>query len=159
MRLVHGEDDGFADGPGWVFLRFLEKGFAHETIARGCENLPLQVLNLEVFILLVDDDRPAILRERLGGDIGAHVNNLGQTKKRAFGVFDGINNIVTVGRKSGFAPEVVVGVAKLPRFETLWVLGFQLFEVDVLQICLRCGCQTDARGLEKLNDLAGVAIN
>ena len=40
MRLIDGEDDGFANGSRGIFLRFFEKGFAHEAVASGCENLP-----------------------------------------------------------------------------------------------------------------------
>ncbi len=87
---------------------------------------------LETFILLVDNDCPPVFREGLRGDVGAQIENLGQTEKRAFGVFDGVDNVVSVRGHTGFATEVSVGIAKLARFEGLWVFCLQLVDIDVL---------------------------
>jgi len=71
VLLIHCENNGFADGPARVFLRFVQKSLAHEPVARWGENLAFQVLNLEVFILLVDHDCPTAFRESLGGNVRA----------------------------------------------------------------------------------------
>ena len=116
VRLVHREDDGLADSAGRIFCASFKKASHIRRLRVGRENLSLQVLNLEVFVLLVDDNRPAVFREGLGRDIGAQIENLGQTEKRAFGVFDRVNDVVTVGWKARFAAEIVIGVAKLASF-------------------------------------------
>ena len=107
-------------GSRWACLR---KGLAHDAVAGGRENLPFKVLNLEVLFLLVDDDRPAGFGQGLGGDVGAEVEDLRQAEERAFGVFDGVDDVVAEGREAGLAAEVVVGVAELAGFEGLGVLG------------------------------------
>ena len=116
MLLVDCEDDGFSDRTSRVLLRFLEKGFAHHSIARGRKNLSFQVLNLEVLVLFIDHYSPARFGERLCGYVRAHIKNLGQTQERTFRVLDRINDVVPEGRHARFAPEVMIGVAKLPCF-------------------------------------------
>jgi hypothetical protein len=45
------------------------------------------------------------------------------------------------------------------RLQRPWVLFGQLLDVDVLERGLVRGGEPDARGLEELDDLAGIAIN
>src|ERR1035437_955713 len=123
MLLVHRKNDGLSYRSGRVSLRLLEKGFAHELIACRGENLPLQVLNFKAFILLVDNNRPTLLRKSLGGDVRSYVENFWQAEKRPFRIFYGVDNVVPEGRQTRLASEVVIGVTKLPRFESLGVLG------------------------------------
>jgi hypothetical protein len=69
MCLIDREDDRLANRTGRIFLRFLQERLAHHLIARWRENFSLQIYDLEVFFLLVDDDRPAILSQRLCRDV------------------------------------------------------------------------------------------
>ena len=112
MCLIHGEDDGFAEFPRRVVLRFFQKRFAHDAIARGRENLSFQVLDFEIFLLLVDDNRPAGFIKRLRGDVGAEIKDFRQTQKRAFRVFHRVNDVIAERREAGLAAEIIVGVAE-----------------------------------------------
>ncbi len=116
-------------------------------------------MDFEVFLLLVDEDRPAGFGERLGGDVGAEIENLRQAEERAFGVFDGINDVVAKRREAGLAAEVVVGIAELASFERPGVVFGQLLNVDVLQVRFGRGSKPNARGLKELDDFAGVSID
>src|ERR1035437_640288 len=100
-----------------------------------------------------------LLRKGLGRDVGSYVENFRQAEKRTFGVFDSINDVVAESRQARLASEVVVGVAKVSRFQSLGVFGFQFFDINIFQICFRSSGQTNARRLEKLHHLAGIAIN
>src|ERR1044071_4686751 len=73
------------------------KGFAHHPIATRREDLSLQILNLEVFILFADHHGPALLSQRLCGDVGAQIIDLRQAKERALRVFHGIDDVVAEG--------------------------------------------------------------
>lgn len=53
----------------------------------------------------------------------------------------------------------MVSVAELAGFERLGVLSFKLLDVDVFEISLGRGGEADARGLEELDNFAGVAID
>lgn len=159
MVLIHGKHDGLADFSGRVGLRFFQECLAHDTIAGRRENLAFKVFDFEIFLLLIDDDRPAGFIERLGGDVGTNINDFWQAKKRALRVFHRINNVVTESGEAGFAAEIIVGVTKQTQFQGFRIFLFKFLDVDVFQIRPRRGGQADARGLEKLNDLAGVTVN
>ena len=159
MVLVHGEHDGFADVASRVALRFFQKRLAHDAIAGGRENFPFKVFDFEIFLLLVDDDRPAGFIQRLRGDVGTEINDFWQAQKRAFRVFHRVNDVVTERGKARFAAEIIVGVAEQTDFKGFRIFLFKLLDVDVFQIRPRRGGQADARGLEKLNDFAGIAVN
>ena len=105
VRLVDREDDGFADASVGSFCASLRNASHMSSIAARREDLPFQVLNLEVLVLLVDDDRPALFRERLGRDVGAHVENLRQTEERTFRVFDCVDDVIAEGGQPGSQPK------------------------------------------------------
>jgi hypothetical protein len=131
VLLVHGEDDRSADDSGRILLGFLKECFAHEAVACRRENLPLQVLNFEGFFLLIDDDRPTLLGQGLGRDVGAQIKDFREAEERAFRVFERVDNVVAEGGQAGLAPEIVVGVPELARFECLRVIRLELFDVDI----------------------------
>lgn len=159
MCLVDGEDDGFADLAGRVGLGVFEEPFAHHAVTVRGKNSPLQVLYLVVLFLLIDDRRPAIIIEGLGGDVGTNIKDFGHAKEGAFGILDRIHDVVSEGRESRLAAEVVVGITKLAGFQRFRVFPAQLFNVNVLQVRLRCSRETDPSGLEELHNFACVAVD
>ena len=159
VGLIHSKHDGLAEFAAGVFLRVFQERFAHQAVAARREDLPLQILNLEAFLLLVDDHRPTGFIQGLRRNVRAQVKDLRQAEERAFGVFHGVNDVIPEGRESGLAAEVVVGIAEQPRFRRFGVLLLQLLQVDVLQVSLGRGRQADASRLEELHDLSGIAVN
>jgi len=87
-----------------------EEGLAHGPVAIWRKYLPLQILNLEVFLLLVDDHCPPAVGKGLSGDVGADVADAGQAEERPLWVVGGVHDVVAVGGLAGLAAEVVVGV-------------------------------------------------
>ena len=83
--------------PVGISLGFFQKCFAHDSVALGREYFSFQVLDFEILFLLIDDDRPAVFGQGLGGDVGANVENLWQAEERAFGIFDRVHDVVAEG--------------------------------------------------------------
>ena len=122
MVLVHRKDDRLAKLPGRIALRMVQKRLAHHAIALRGENFLFEVLNLVIFLLLVDGHGPALFGQRLRGDVGAHIENLGQAEEGSLRVFDRVNDVIPERREARLAAEIVVGVAKLAGFQRLGVV-------------------------------------
>ena len=60
VGLVDRKDDGLADLARGIALRLTQERFAHDAVAVRSENLPFQVLNLEIFLLLVDQRQSSL---------------------------------------------------------------------------------------------------
>ena len=159
MGLVDCENHRATEFAFGVALRFLEERLAHEPVACRREDLALQVFDLEVFFLLVDHHRPTLLCKRLGRDVRADVDDLWEAQERPFWVFHCINDVVAESRHPRLTAKVMIGIAQLARFECLRIIGTKFFNVDVLEVRLWGRSEADARRLEELHDLAGVAIN
>jgi hypothetical protein len=138
VRLVDREHDRLADLSFRIALCLFQKRFAHHPIAPRREHFPLKVFDFEILILFVDDHCPAFFGERLGRDIRPNVEYLRQAQEWPFRVFDRVDCVISVRRKPGAAPEVIVRVAQLPRLQRFRVLRLKLLDVDVFQICFWC---------------------
>ena len=97
----------------------------------GRENLSLEILDLEVLLVLVDQDRPTRILQRLGGNIRPAVNDLGQAEERTFRVLYSLDDVVAERGLSRLATEVVIGIPELAGLQRFRVFGGKLVEIDV----------------------------
>ena len=72
---------------------------------------------------------PACFSKRLGRDVRAAVNNLGQAEKRPLRVLNGVDDVVAERRLARLAAEIVISVAQLPGLKRLWVFCAELLHV------------------------------
>lgn len=123
------------------------------------KDFPLQVLYLETLFLLVDGDGPAGVLQCLGGDVRTAIDDLGLAKKRALRVLHRLKDVVSERWLAGLAAKVMIGVPELASLQRLGLFGSELLNVDVLEVSLGRRGQSNTRGLEELDCLAGIAVD
>ncbi len=156
------EHDGFADLAGeGVEKGMIEEGVTDYVVGLFREELALEIPEeIGVFDLLpffvFKHDGVALLREELGGDLGAGVGDDGVDEET---ILDPLQETVTVGGLAGFAAESAVGIEELTAFPGARITLAEILRVDVFEIIFGGGCEAELVADEIFKNRAAVAVD